>query len=102
MDSTAPADPAGTDREKEIGKERRFPTDTFLFAGSRLVEVGTGPRAYLSDRSGNVISIATFGDELLCLPEVHSHQNGALAWQIDHRHLPEVGTQVTLRLRPKF
>lgn len=94
-DFIAPADPAGTDRE---GKE--FPTDTFLFAGSHLVVEGEGPRAYLSDRSGNVISIATFGDELLCLPDVHSHQNGALVWQVDKTHLPEVGTEVTLRLRP--
>ncbi|NIP93341.1 MAG: hypothetical protein GWO24_07755 [Akkermansiaceae bacterium] len=97
-DFIAPTDPAGTDREGKGGKE--FPTDTFLFAGSHLVAEGEGPRVYLGDRSGNVISIATFGDELLCLPDVHSHQNGALVWQVDKTHLPEVGTEVTLRLRP--
>lgn len=96
------ADPAGLERKKASAKERRFPTSTFLFAGSQLVNNKEGPRTYLCDRSGNVISLATFGDELLCLPEVHSHQNGALVWQIDKTHLPKVGTEVTLRLRPKL
>ena len=85
--------------EEDGSEENRFPTNTFLFAGSQLVKVGDGPRAYVCERSGNVISIATFGDELLCLPEVHSHQNGALVWQVDKTHLPEVGAKVTLRLR---
>jgi hypothetical protein len=48
-----------------------------------------------------VISIATFGDELLCLPGVHSHENGSLMWQVDATELPKVGTKVTLRLRPR-
>ena len=78
-----------------------FPTDTFLFAGSRLVPNDDGPPTYICEREGNVISIATFGDELLCLPKVHSKDNGALLWQVDPTHLPPVGTKVTLRLRPK-
>jgi len=80
----------------------RFPTHTFLFAGSRLIANGEGPRIYLSDRSGNLISLATFGDELLCLPGVHSRENGALLWGIDATQLPELGAQVILRLRPKM
>jgi hypothetical protein len=47
-----------------------------------------------------VISIATFGDELLCLPEVHSQDNDALMWQVNATNLPAVGSNVTLRLRP--
>jgi hypothetical protein len=78
----------------------RFP-HTFIFAGSLLVDNGPGPKEYLADRSGHVISIATFGDELLCLPEVHSQDNGALMWRIDPTHLPKPGTKVTLRLRLK-
>ena len=39
--------------------ERKFPAHTFLFAGSHLVEDGPGPRKYLSDESGNVISIVS-------------------------------------------
>jgi len=85
----------------EDKKNERFPTDTFLFAGSFLHGKGEGPRTYVADMSGHVISLATFGDELLCLPGVHAHTAGALAWQIDSTHLPEVGTKVKLRLRPK-
>lgn len=84
-----------------VEQQKRFPTHTFLFAGSQLHGAGEGPRQYSSDRSGNVISISTFGDETLCLPGVHGHQNGALLWQVDATHLPPVGTKVTLRLRPK-
>ncbi len=78
----------------------RFP-HTFIFAGSLLIDNGPGPKDYLAERSGHVISIATFGDELLCLPDVHSQDNGALMWSIDPTHLPKRGTPVTLRLRIK-
>lgn len=77
------------------------PTHTFLFAGSVLQGDGPGPRRYLSDDSGNVISLSTFGDELLCLPAIHSQANDALQWQVDPTHLPAVGSNVTLRLRPQ-
>lgn len=83
-------------------QEARFPTHTFLFAGSVLYGDGPGPRRYLSDVSGNVISLATFGDELLCLPAIHSQDNDALLWQVNATNLPAVGSKVTLRLRPQF
>ncbi len=81
----------------------RFPTHTFLFAGSILHGdgEGEGPRRYLCDQSGHVISIATFGDEVLCLPEVHSSENGALMWSIEPTHLPALGSKIILRLRPQ-
>lgn len=84
------------------GKEERFPTNTFLFAGSILHGEGEGPRQYIADSSGNVISLATFGDELLCLSGVHDDANGHLMWKVDSTHLPPVGTKITLRLRPQF
>jgi hypothetical protein len=90
-DDSAPAD-----------QKARFPTHTFLFAGSVLYGNGPGPRRYLSDQSGNVISIATFGDELLCLPAIHSQNNDALMWQVNATNLPAVGSNVTLRLRPRI
>jgi hypothetical protein len=80
--------------------QARFPTHTFLFAGSVLYGDGPGPRRYLSDQSGNVISLSTFGDELLCLPAIHSQNNDALMWQVNATNLPAVGSNVTLRLRP--
>ena len=80
--------------------DRKFP-DTFLFAGSLLRADGPRPRKYLSDVSGHVISIATFGDELLCLPGVHSRDDSWLLWRVDSTNLPGVGAKVTLRLRPQ-
>jgi hypothetical protein len=78
----------------------KFP-NTFLFAGSMLVGNESGPRKYLSDLSGNVISISTFGDEVLCMPGVYGQDNGALMWRVNSTNLPEVGSKVTLRLRPQ-
>ncbi|MFP6878464.1 MAG: YdjY domain-containing protein [Roseibacillus sp.] len=88
--------------EEGAAEDARFPTHTFLFAGSHLLGEGPGPRHYLSDQSGNVISIVTFGDELLCLPEVHGHENGLLMWQVNGTGLPKIGSKVTLRLRPQL
>ena len=80
------------------GQKRRLP-HTFIFAGSHLRDNGPGPRQYLADLSGNVISIASFGDELLCLPFHQTRQNDALMWQVKPGTLPKVGTKITLRLR---
>ena len=98
-DFIAPAEDPVADGED--GEKAKFPTSTFLFAGSRLHGEGEGPKTYLSDLSGNVITLATFGDEVLCLPGVHSHAKGSLMWQVDSKDLPAVGSKVTLRLRPQ-
>jgi hypothetical protein len=81
-------------------QKEKFP-NTFLFAGSHLGDAAETPRKYLAEISGNVISISTFGDELLCLPEVHGHENQALAWQINPEHLPKKHSKIQLRLRVK-
>jgi len=78
-----------------------FSTNTFLFAGSILHSGdNNGPNHYMADRSGNVISISTFGDEVLCLPGLHSQVNTELYWNVAGDKLPDVGTPVILRLRP--
>lgn len=76
-------------------------SNTFLFAGSIVQGDGLGIRRYLCDESGNVISLSSFGDEVLCLPAIHSHDNDALPWQVNPALLPEVGSSVLLRLRPQ-
>lgn len=88
--------------EPDEEKDTKFPTHTLLFAGSFLHGKEDGPRKYLADMSGNVISLATFGDELLCLPGIYGHAAGALAWQVNSTHLPAVDTKVKLRLRPQL
>ena len=94
--------PAQPDEISGIPAKKKLATfpASFLFAGSHLVEDGPGPRKYVCEQSGNVISISTFGDELLCLPGIHGHQNDGLAWQVNSKGLPGIGEQVILRLRP--
>ena len=87
--------------EKTAEEKGKFPTSTFLFAGSQLYKTEDGTARYLSDETGNVISLSTFGDELLCLPGKHSQENGSLSWEINPTHLPALGTKILLRLRPK-
>jgi len=48
-----------------------------------------------------VISIATFGDEVLCLDGIHGQADDGLVWQVNPDKLPPVGATVTLRLRPR-
>jgi hypothetical protein len=98
--------PARKETDKEVGAKSdnaagapKFPR-TFLFAGSGLRQQGPGPRRYLSELSGDVISVVTFGDELLCLPDIQSQDDASLVWQVDATDLPAIGTKVTLRLRP--
>jgi len=86
---------------KRGGEQKRSLPHTFIFAGSHLRDNGSGPRQYLADLSGNVISIASFGDELLCLPFHQAQENRALMWQVKPGTLPKVGTKITLRLRPR-
>ena len=87
--------------DEKTGVER-FPTHTFLFAGSHVYKGEQGPPKYLADVDGNVISLSTFGDELLCLPGKHSQGNEALVWEVDSTHLPKLGTKIILRLRPQL
>lgn len=83
----------------EVDKtEEKFP-DSFLFAGSHTHQEGD-TKTYIADVNGNVASISTFGDEVLCLTGHHAQENHALAWQINTDSIPELGTKVTLRLRP--
>jgi hypothetical protein len=79
----------------------KFPTHTFVFAGSLLESRGNAPKTYVADGSGSVISLVTFSDELLCAPEIKDAANDSLMWQANHYRLPEIGTKVTLRLRPQ-
>lgn len=91
----------GVPIERDPNENRAFPTHTFLFVGSHVFKDGERDPVYLADESGNVISISTFGDELLALPDVHGHDNAALQWAVDSTHLPPLDSKITLRLKPK-
>lgn len=95
-------DPYGPKSEEPEKQENRaFPTHTFLFTGSHVFKDGESDPVYLADESGDVISLSTFGDELLALPGVHANDNERLVWAVDPTHLPELETKVILRLKPK-
>lgn len=84
---------------EEDKKKEHFPTKTFLFAGSVLLPAeGDAPRRYLADTEGNIVSISTFGDEVLCLPDINEKANESLVWQADTDVLN--AGEVILRLRP--
>ena len=97
--SADPYDEYLDESEKEE-KPAPFPTNEFIFAGSHLIEEEGQPKRYLAEASGHVISISTFGDEVLCLPGIHAHANEHLAWQVNDTHLPALNEKVTLRLKP--
>lgn len=91
------------EKDQEENKEPElYPTHSFMFTGSVLVEQGDDqPRQYVADYSGNVITISTFGDEVLGTPEVHDDSNHSLVWQVRSDGLPEVDSPIILRLKPQ-
>ena len=101
VDGAVHVAPGGIERRHAGDRQVNRLPQTFIFSGSHLKDNGPGPRLYLADISGNVISIATFGDEVLCLPFHETQQDGALMWCVKPQTLPGVGTKVILRLRPK-
>jgi hypothetical protein len=88
-------------KDDDSQNEEKFP-NVFVFTGSHLIEGEDGGREYLADQSGHVITISTFGDEMLGLPDFQSRENGLLVWEIDSTHLPKLDADIILRLRPKF
>lgn len=85
--------------EPEDGEAKEAFPSTFVFTGSHLIEGEEGNKQYLADQSGHVITISTFGDEMLGLPDIQSRENGELVWEVDATHLPPLDTEVKLRLR---
>jgi len=48
-----------------------------------------------------VISVSTFGDEMVCLSEVTGHENNKLGWKVNPQLLPKIGDKVIIRLKSK-
>ncbi|MEM6506245.1 MAG: YdjY domain-containing protein [Planctomycetota bacterium] len=94
IDGGVPEDAEDLDEPAEV-------FEAFLFAGSVVVKDEEGKQEYLADINGNVVSISTFGDEVLCLPTRVSQNNSELVWSVNDKHLPKVGTKVKLRLALK-
>jgi len=90
--------PGGEEEEKE---PELYPDHVFIFTGSVLVDRGEeAPRQYIADYSGNLITLSTFGDEVLGTLEIHEHANEHLMWTVLANKLPAIDTPLTLRLKP--
>ena len=75
-----------------------YPKQPWRFGGSVILEDGT----YLADRTGSIVGLVTFGDEVLGRELVRS---GELEiepseWMARTRVMPEPGTKMVLVLRP--
>lgn len=83
---------------------RAFPADAWVFAGSRTRpntrSMGPGEH-YVADRTGSVVGIVTFGDEVVAFREVlpDRAEIESPAWQARTGRMPAPGTRVELVLR---
>ena len=71
----------------------------FVFAGSKIND--SGPNSgYLADRSGTLISLTTFGDEVISPSWAISHEAeiDEPVWIASIDHLPPKGTPVKIRI----
>ncbi len=99
-------DGEGKERETPISEfiqnreGEQLTTSDFIFAGSRIAQSDDGKKNYMADVDGNIVSVSSFGDETLCLPEPASNANDQLIWEIDAEKLPRTGSAATLRMRP--
>lgn len=83
---------------------RAFPAHPWVFAGSRMrpntPSMGPGEH-YVADRTGSIVGIVTFGDEVIACDEVLSDKVDVDApqWQARTDRMPEPGTRVRLVIR---
>ncbi|MEM9345917.1 MAG: YdjY domain-containing protein [Planctomycetota bacterium] len=76
--------------------------NTWLFAGSQFADF-QDKQVYHADLNGSAISLVNFGDDLLTLPNTLTDANEShdKVWAPRTKAIPEVGTKVIIRLRPK-
>jgi hypothetical protein len=80
-------------------KGKHTASSEFLFAGSVLTKLEDGRMIYEADQSGNVISLVSFGDEMLVTPDPAMNDYSTLDYFADPQNIPTEGTKVRLRLR---
>ena len=87
-------------------KGRAFPAQPWVFAGSRIrsntKSMGPGEH-YVADRTGSIVGIVTFGDEVIASDEVLSDKVDVDApeWQANTAVIPAPGSRVELVIRPR-
>lgn len=85
----------------DVNSGERPPEAPFRFAGSRFVQF-RGREVYDADHAGNIVGLATFGNEVVAWTEVFSPQADIdePRWIADPAAVPVFGTPATLVLRP--
>lgn len=88
-----------TDFAYDARRKRRMAPVDFIFAGSRVVKVED--RTYFAaDGDGSVVSLVSFGTEILAHPVAASPANETIVWVARDDDLPENLKSVVIRLRP--
>ena len=82
-----------------------FPSQPWVFAGSRM-RANRPPEPgehYVADRTGSIVGIVTFGDEVIAYDEILSDKVDVDApeWQASTAVIPAPGTRVQLVIRPR-
>lgn len=85
---------------RRAGTEDHLPGDVFLFAGSKVAKPADADPYYVADMTGELIALVSFDGETLAWPRAASQSNEALVWVVDEEAVPELGTEVVVRLRP--
>ena len=79
--------------------DKRFKDTLFLFAGSVIAKDGKGKPYYMADGDPNVITLVSFGNEVLTPPKYASNKNDQLIWKADPDRLPKIGTKAIVRIK---
>lgn len=87
-----------TDFVRDMKSHKHPAKDIFVFAGSRVTKPQDGEPYYAADSSGDVVSLVTFPEEMIALPQAASSNNDQLEWEVDPDAVPPLGTKVTLRI----
>lgn len=87
-------------RDHNTGKQ--LPDNPWIFGGSYIAEDFDGNEFYAADKTGSIIGLVTFGDELLGWSIVLPDQESLAApeWEANTEVMPTYDTPVILRLRP--
>ncbi len=75
------------------------PDNVWLFTGS-TDDPQLGEQSYGADLGGSVISLVSFGDDVLARPNNTTNENDEGAWGPNTKLIPPIGTPVLIRIRP--
>ncbi len=84
---------------RNIQSKKPMAGNIFLFAGSVMHKTRKGKSYYAANSSGDVISLVSFGDEVLALPKAASANNGEITLEANPDTIPKLNTPVTIRIK---